>query len=149
MGKIKAGAIITTGIIGGVIGVTIAVVGKTIGNKTVGQIGDGVADSAVLTGEIVGDAVEGVAETAIGMAKKDEEEKAEGVKKLKSAGGKAIGNVKDNIVTVAGATKDVAVNVAKRDKEATKKAGRKLLKIISVGLITVGAVKVDTEDEEE
>lgn len=147
MGKIKAGTIITTGVIGGVIGVSIVAVGKAIGNKTVGQIGDGVADSALMTGEIIGDVFEGVADTSLGIAKKNSRKKEQGVDQLKTAGISAINNIKHNIVTVGGATKDVAVNVAHKDKEGAKKAGRKLLKIVSVGLITVGAIKVNTEDE--
>lgn len=147
MGRIKAGTIIATGLIGGAIGVAIAAVGKGIGNKTVGQIGDGVAESSVLTGEIVGDTIEGVADTAVGIAKKSEQKKADGIDKLKTAGTRAVGNFKENIVTMAGATKDVAVKAAQGDKAGVKRAAKNLFKIVSVGMITVGAVKVDTEEE--
>ncbi|MGI6730834.1 MAG: hypothetical protein ACOX5F_02915 [Anaerovoracaceae bacterium] len=147
MNNIKKAGIIGGAIVGGIIGGTISVVGKVAKNKFIDNLGESIVDSTILTGTIAGDIASGATHLVSGKIKKDPSCVAEGSKDLKAAGGKVVGNFVENTKTVINQSGEILDGVKCHDKKKVVRASKTLAKMVFVGAVTVGAIKVK-EDED-
>jgi hypothetical protein len=104
-------------------------------------------DSTILTGTIAGDIASGATHLVSGKIKKDPSCVAEGSKDLKAAGGKVVGNFVENTKTVINQSGEILDGVKCHDKKKVVRASKTLAKMVFVGAVTVGAIKVK-EDED-
>ncbi|WP_027400118.1 hypothetical protein [Anaerovorax odorimutans] len=148
MNNIKKAGIITGATIGGIIGGTISVVGKVSKNKFIDELGESVIDSTILTGSIAGTVASGASHIVAGKIRKNPIETKEGTNDLKDATNEIVGNFVTNINTVVSNGSEIIDGVKKRDKKKVVKSTKTLIKVIAVGAITVGAVKVDEEKDD-
>jgi len=148
MDIIKKAGIITGAVVGGTIGGVVSVIGHVAGSKTVDDVGASIAQSAILTGSIAGGAVSGAADMIAGKLSKDEDVTAEGWQDIKDSGKRVVGNFVENTKYVIKSGGEVGKGLRARDKRRVVRGTKKLVKIVAVGWITVGAVKMlDSEDQ--
>ncbi len=147
MSKIKKAGIITGAVVGGVIGGTVSFIGKMSGKRLVDEIGESIVDSTILTGKIAGGMASGTAKVLSGAVQKKTEKICCGKDELKEAGLSVIGNVGSNIKTVAAQGGEIAEGIRTRDKKRVKRGVKKLVKIVVVGAVTVGAIQIKDEEE--
>lgn len=170
MKPIKKAGIVIGATLGGVIGGAIAVVGHVTKKKFLDDLGSNIVDSTILTGEIAGEAASGAVHLAAGgveaigeaidkkgdkpikryihLKKKRSHLKA-AKRDLKSAGGRVFGNMVRNFKMTVNSVGAIAQGIAEKDKEKVKREIKTLGKMAAVGAITVGAIKVDPEEEKE
>lgn len=148
MNKIKQAGIIAGATVGGVIGGTISLVGKMTGKKFVDEIGESIVDSTILTGKIAGEAASGTTKVIFGAVQKKPKRIQSGKKELKEVGMTVIDNVGNNVRTVVEQGGEIAEGIRMRDKKRVKRGVKKLVKIVAVGAVTVGAIQIKDEDEE-
>lgn len=148
MSKIKKGTIIAGGVIGGVIGGTISLTGKLTKIKPLDSLGESILNSFLYTGEIAGEFITGSSDVAIGAIKKDNKRLRKGKHNLKSGATKIINNYAHNFKLIGGSGLEIANGVMKRDKVRVIKGGKRLVKIVTVGMLSVGAIKIDDEEQE-
>lgn len=149
MKSLKKAGIIGGAVVGCVIGGTISVIGKVSNKKFVDQLGSSIVDSTIMTGDIVGTVASGATEVISGVVKKDIPQKTKGKKELKKAGGKVVDNFVDNFKTVADSGEEIFNGVKKRDHKKVVKSVKRLAKVIIIGAITVGAIKLNDDDEND
>lgn len=147
MKKIKKISIIAGGTVGGIIGGTLSLVGKLSKSKLLDSLGENIIDSALYTGEIAGNFISGTADVAVGSVKKDEKKLESGRQDLKLGSKKIIDNYIESFKLIGGSGAEIANGVLRRDKVRIIKGGKRLFKILAIGALTVGAIKID-EDEE-
>lgn len=147
MKKIKKISIIAGGTVGGTIGGTLSLVGKLSKSKLLDSLGESIIDSALYTGEIAGNFISGTADVAVGSVKKDEKKLESGRQDLKLGTKKIIDNYIESFKLIGGSGAEIANGVLRRDKVTIIKGGKRLFKILAIGALTVGAIKID-EDEE-
>ncbi len=146
MKKIKKAGIIVGAVAGGIVGGTVSMIGKLSNVKFIEHIGTGIIDSTIYTGAIAGDLVCGATEIAVGTKKKDKGMIREGVNDLKSGGGKVADNVVGNVKLLASGGAEIAKGAVKRDRKRVSRGVKRLVKIIAVGVLTVGAIKISDEE---
>ncbi|MGI6752081.1 MAG: hypothetical protein ACOX4U_05610 [Anaerovoracaceae bacterium] len=169
MKPIKKAGILIGATFGGIVGGVIAIAGHVTGKRFLDDLGGNIVDSTILTGEIAGDAVSGAAHLAVGgmeaigesvNRKKGNPKMYLNIKKkrrhlcaakrdLKSAGNRVLGNMVRNFKMTVNSGEAIVQGVLKGDKEGVKREIKTLGKIIAVGAITVGAIKVDSHDEDQ
>lgn len=161
MKPIKKAGIIIGATIGGVVGGAVSVVGHVTKIKFLDDLGNSIVDSTILTGEITGEAASGVMHLAAGGAEAlgefMEVEKANSRKKrrhlkaakrdLKDAGGAVLGNAFTNVKIVAKTSGGIAKGIKEGDKAKVLKGVKTLGKMATIGAITVGAIKIDPEED--
>lgn len=145
MKKIKQATVILGGTLGGIVGGTLSFTGKLAKIDFLDSLGKSVVESALYTGEITGDFVSGVGEIAIGKIKKDKRRIAIGKKDLKNGTGKITRNYISNFKLIGGCGAEIFCGALSKDKVRVIKGGKKMLKIIAVGAMTVGAIKLDEQ----
>lgn len=143
---LKKAGIIAGATIGGVLGGTLSVIGKVSNQKFVDQLGESIVDSTILTGGMVGEVFSGTTEVISGTIKKDASKKNLGKKELKTVSEAVVDNVVNNFKTVAESGGEILDGVKKRDHKKVVRSTKRLVKIVLVGTITVGAIKITDEE---
>nr|WP_315022994.1 hypothetical protein [uncultured Aminipila sp.] len=147
MDTLKKAGIIAGAAVGGVIGGTLSVVGKVADIKIIDNIGSSIIDSTIYTGEIAGDIASGTTEVISGKITKNPDKVTEGVQDLKDGGSKVVGNFVNNFKLVATNGGEILEGVKERDAEKIKHGAKTLAKVAAVGIMTVGAIKIDDDTE--
>ncbi len=148
MNNIKKAGIITGAVVGGVIGGTISLVGKVSNHKFIDELGESVVDSTILTGSIAGEIASGTTNVISGKIKKSTCTVEEGKGELKSAGGQVVQNFVNNVKTVVDNSGEIMDGVKERDKRKIIRGTKTLAKVVAVGAITVGTIKIKPEEDE-
>lgn len=145
--NIKKAGIITGAVIGGAIGGTISLVGKMTNQKFIDELGESVIDSTILTGGIAGDIASGATNVISGKIQKSSRKVEEGKGELKSAGGQVVNNFVDNVHTVVDNSGEIIEGVKEKDRKKIVRGAKTLAKVVAVGAITVGTIKVKQEEK--
>lgn len=145
---IKKAGIIAGATIGGVIGGTLSVVGKVTDIKILDTLGTDIVDSTICTGAIAGDIASGTTKVISGKVTKNPDKINRGVKDLKKGGRSIAGNVVDNFKLVAENGGEILEGVRERDTKKIHHGAKTLAKVTAIGLITVGAVKINQDDND-
>lgn len=147
MNNIKKAGIITGAVVGGVIGGTISVIGKVTKKKFIDELGESVVDSTILTGGIAGDIASGTANVISGKIQHQQEKLEEGKTELKSAGSQVVQNFVNNVKTVVDNSGEILEGVKEKDGNKILRGTRTLAKVVVVGALTVGTIKIKPEDD--
>ena len=148
MNNIKKAGIITGAVVGGAIGGTISFIGKISNQKFIDELGESVVDSTILTGGIAGDIASGATNVISGKIKNSRRMVEEGKDDLKSAGNQVVQNFVDNVQTVVDNSGEIIEGVKGKDRKRMIRGAKTLAKVVAVGAITVGTIKVKAEDPE-
>ncbi len=148
MNNIKKAGIITGAVVGGAIGGTISFVGKMTNQKFIDELGESVIDSTILTGGIAGDIASGTTNVISGKIKKSNRKVEEGKDELKSAGNQVVQNFVNNVQTVVDNSGEILEGVKEKDSRKIMRGAKTLVKVVAVGAITVGAIKIKPDNEE-
>lgn len=149
MNNIKKAGIITGAIVGGAIGGTISVIGKVTKKKFIDELGESVVDSTILTGGIAGDIASGATNVITGKIQKRPRKVTRGKKELKFAGNQVVRNIVHNVHTVVDNSGEILEGVKEKNGRKIMRGARTLAKVVAVGAITVGAIKVKPEEPEQ
>lgn len=149
MNNIKKAGIISGAVIGGVIGGTISLIGKVSNKKFIDDLGESVVDSTILTGRIAGEIASGATHLVSGKIENKQEKVEEGKNDLKSAGRKVLTNFVTNVTTVVDNSGEIIDGIKSGDRKKVVRGTKTLVKVVAVGAITVGAIKVKPEKIEE
>jgi hypothetical protein len=140
---------VTTGaVVGGLIGGSVSFAGKLSGVKFIDELGESIVDSAIYTGSVAGNIVSGTTDAVRGKLEGDEELFRAGTGDLKTGGKQIVGNIADNVKTIAETGGEIAHGVKEMDGKRIARGAKTLAKIVAVGAITVGAVRVKKQDDE-
>jgi hypothetical protein len=145
MDLMKKAGIIAGATVGGVIGGTLSVVGKVAKVKIIDDIGSSIVDSTIYTGSIVGDIASGTTDLVAGKVTKNQEKVQDGVGTLKEGGSKVVDNFVNNFKLVVGNSGEILEGVKTRDLEKVSHGTKTLAKVVAVGAMTVGAIKIDED----
>lgn len=148
MDTLKKAGIIAGATVGGVIGGTLSVVGKVADIKIIDNIGSSIIDSTIYTGEIAGDIASGTTEVIAGKITKNPDKVSNGVQDLKDGGSKVVGNFVNNFKLVTSNGGEILEGVKERDTEKIKHGAKTLAKVAAVGMMTVGAIKIDDDEND-
>lgn len=149
MNNIKKAGIITGAVVGGAIGGTISLIGKMTNQKFIDELGESVIDSTILTGGIAGEVASGATNVISGKIRKRGSKVEEGKDDLKSAGTQVVQNFVDNVQTVVDNSGEILEGVKEKDKKKIVRGAKTLAKVVAVGAITVGAIKIKPEETEK
>lgn len=147
MDKIKKAGIIGGAVVGGLIGGTISIIGHVAHNKFLDELGENIVDSTILTGQIAGQAASGASRVVIGGLKRKPKEINEGKKELINAGDKVVTNIVTNAKIVIDNSGEIIEGVKQKDKRKILNGAKTLGKMAAIGAITVGAVKMEPDDD--
>jgi hypothetical protein len=114
----------------------------------VDQLGEGVVDSTILTGSIAGQLASGATDIVFGGIKKSKDHIKRGKSDLKAGGGKIVKNYIDNAKLILGNSGGIIMGAKERDAKKVLKGIKTLSKIVAIGAITVGAIKINSEKED-
>jgi hypothetical protein len=145
--NIKKAGIITGAVVGGAIGGTISFIGKMTNQKFIDELGESVVDSTILTGGIAGDIASGATNVISGTVQSSKIKVEEGKDELKSAGTQVVENFVNNVQTVVDNSGEILEGVKKKDTKKIMRGAKTLAKVVAVGAITVGVIKVKPETE--
>lgn len=148
MNNIKKAGIITGAVVGGAIGGTISFIGKMTNQKFIDELGESVVDSTILTGGIAGEVASGATNVISGKIKNSNRKVEEGKDDLKSAGTQVVQNFVNNVQTVVDNSGEILEGVKEKDKRKIVRGAKTLAKVVAVGAITVGTIKIKTEEKE-
>jgi hypothetical protein len=148
MGMIKKIGVTAGALVGGVIGGSISFAGKLSGVKFVDELGESIVDSAIYTGHIAGTLVGGASDVVVGKLAKDETKVCAGVCDLKSGGRQLADSIVDNVKTVAENGGDIVSGIKERDGKRVLRGAKTLAKLVAVGALTVGAIRVKKSDDD-
>lgn len=147
MNIIKKAGILGGAVIGGVVGGSLSMIGKLSKVKIIDEIGGSIVSSTIYTGSIAGELLSGAVDTTVGKLKQDPEKLNSGVSDLKSGGLKVVGSFVNNFRLVTLNGKEMVSGVKSRDKVRIVKGAKNLAKIATIGVFTVGAIKLDSDEE--
>lgn len=147
MDNIKKAGIIGGAVVGGVIGGTISVIGHLAHNKFLDDLGGSIVDSTILTGQIAGQAASGATDLVVGSLKHKPRNIRNGKEDLFNAGGKVVDNFVTNAKTVIENSGEIIDGVREKDKRKILNGAKTLGKIVAIGTITVGAIKLTPDDD--
>ncbi len=148
MNRIKKAGIITGAIVGGAIGGTISFIGKMTDQKFIDELGESVVDSTILTGGIAGGIASGTVSVISGKIQKSRRKVEKGKCELKSAGKQVVRNFVTNVQTVVDNSGEILEGVKDKDRRKVMRGAKTLVKVVAVGAITVGAIKIKPESED-
>ncbi len=146
MDNIKKAAIAAGAVAGGIIGGTVSLAGKMTKTEVVEELGDGITDSAIMTGELVGEALSGAADLVAGGLRKDHDMISEGGKELKHAAKTTLTNALNNIKVIGRSGAGIVGGMVRGDKQEVARGLKNLGKMAAIGLVTVGVVKASQDD---
>lgn len=147
MDFMKKAGIIAGATVGGIIGGTLSVVGKVTKVKIIDDIGSSIVDSTIYTGSIAGDIASGATDLVAGKVTKNQEKAQEGVDTLKEGGSKVVDNFVNNFKLVLENGGEILEGVKEKDLEKVSHGTKTLAKVVAVGAMTVGAIKIDEGEE--
>lgn len=148
MNNIKKAGIITGAVVGGAIGGTISFIGKMTNQKFIDELGESVVDSTILTGGIAGEVASGATNVISGKIQNRSLKVEEGKEDLKSAGSQVVQNFVNNVQTVVDNGGEILEGVRENDKKKIIRGAKTLAKVVAVGAITVGTIKIKPEENE-
>jgi hypothetical protein len=135
-------------VVGGVIGGSVSMVGKLSGVKFVDELGESIVDSAIYTGSIAGNIVGGTVDVAVGKLTGDEGQTRAGADDVKVGGRQITDNIVGNVKTVAENGMDIALGIKEMDGKRVARGAKTLAKVVVVGALTVGAIRVKKSEPE-
>lgn len=147
MNNIKKAGIITGAVVGGAIGGTISFIGKMTNQKFIDELGESVLDSTILTGGIAGEVASGATNVISGKIQNSSLKVEEGKEDLKSAGTQVVQNFVNNVQTVVDNGGEILEGVKENDKKKIIRGAKTLAKVVAVGAITVGTIKIKQEEK--
>ena len=133
---------------GAVVGGSGSFAGKLSGVKFIDELGESIVDSAIYTGSIAGTLVGGAADVVTGKLTKDETKACAGVRDLKNGGRRVVRNVVENVKTVAENGGEIVNGIRERDGKRALRGAKTLAKVVVVGAVTVGAIRVKKSDDD-
>lgn len=148
MGKIKNVGVGIGIAVGSVLGGTVSFIGKMADKKELDRLGENIMDSTILTGEIAGGAASGVTQIVSGTLQKRSGQVEKGKRELAAAGECVLENAVENMRNVANQGEEILAGLKTHDRKRINRGLCTLGKMIAVGALTVGAVKVDSPDNE-
>ncbi|MDD3168322.1 MAG: hypothetical protein PHC91_02510 [Eubacteriales bacterium] len=149
MNHIKKAGIITGAVVGGAIGGTISFVGKMTRQKFIDELGESIVDSTILTGGIAGDIASGATNVISGRIQNRSSKVEEGKEELFSAGNQVVQNFVHNVHTVVDNSGEILEGVKEKDRRKVVRGAKTLVKVAAVGVITVGPIKIKTDEAEK
>ena len=147
MDSIKKTGILTGAVVGGLIGGTLSVIGKVSKVKIIDDIGESVVDSTILTGTIAGNLASGTTDLLAGKIQHDQHLVNEGVTDIKDTGHKVVNNFVGNVKLVTKSGGEILSGVKRRNPRKVAGGVKSLVKVVSVGILTVGAIKIKPDEE--
>jgi len=148
MDVIKKAGIMTGAVIGGTIGGTVSVVGKVSKINVIDEVGTSIIQSSIFTGSIAGEAVSGAADMLAGKISGNNEILEEGWQDLKGSGKQVVSNFITNTKYVLKNSAHVAHGIKDKDVSKTIQGVKDLAKLVAVGAITVGAIKISESGQQ-
>ncbi|WP_186445920.1 hypothetical protein [Paenibacillus cremeus] len=127
---------------GKVIGGSVRVVGELTGSDYIKEIGDGVENATIRTGETLGNAASGIWDVGAGIITQDEKQLEAGFSDVGQAVGSTIMGVGQGIGYVYENGKDVVSGLKDGDGELLKQGAKNLVKVAAVGVLAIGIVDV-------
>mgnify|MGYP000860855979 CR=1 FL=1 len=146
MDTIKKAGIIGGAIVGGVLGGAVSVIGHVSHNKFLDELGGSIVDSTILTRQIAGEA-SGATDLVVGKIKHKPKHIRQGKKDLINAGEKVVNNFITNTKTIIDNSGEIIEGVREKDKVKIVNGAKTLGKIVAIGTITVGAIKLESNDD--
>jgi hypothetical protein len=146
MDILKKAGIIGGAVAGGIIGGAFSMAGHLTKNKFVDDLGNNIIDSTILTGSIAGEIASGAYDVIAGSIIKDPKHIDRGKEDLISGGSKILGNYVNNAKLIIENGGDILGGIKKRDKKRTLKGVKNVTKVVAVGIVTVGAIKINTDN---
>ncbi|MDR1571666.1 MAG: hypothetical protein LBS32_03995 [Clostridiales Family XIII bacterium] len=146
MDGVKKAGILAGALVGGVIGGSVSVIGKLARVRLVDEIGESIVDSGIYTGSVVGNIAGGAIDAVVGKVANDSERFEGGVGDIKEGGRQVVDNLVDNVKLVVENGGEMLAGAAKMDGKRAARGARTLAKVVAVGAITVGAIRVKKPD---
>lgn len=141
--SIRKAGIIAFAVIGGTMGGGVSLTGKMLKNKYIEHLGEDMIDSALFTGELVGEAFGGVNDIITGKINNDKERTNDGIESLKGFTKDSIHNVATNLSLIGEKSEEAIVSLIDNDKSKALEAAKTLGEILLIGTLTMGAIKVN------
>jgi hypothetical protein len=135
-------------VVGGVVGGSVSLAGKLSGVKFIDEIGESIIDSAIYTGGVAGNIVSGTTDAIVGKLTDDEALFRDGTGDLKAGGKQVVGNIVDNVKTIAENSGEIVRGVKEMDGKRIARGAKTLAKVAVVAAVTVGVVRVKKSDDE-
>ncbi|MDO4552056.1 MAG: hypothetical protein Q4C22_00815 [Bacillota bacterium] len=145
MDKIKKTGILLGAAVGGLVGGALSFTGKMTRVKFLDELGNSVMDSTLYTGGLVGEAASGAVRMAAGKLQKQPRKIHRGKKQVKRAGMGIVGNWVHNFHLVTDELGVIKDGVLEGDKEKIGAATQTLGKVVTVGFMTSGAIRVEPD----
>lgn len=130
---------------GSVVGGTVSLIGKLTNVRFIDDLGSNIMDSAILTGEITGQAASGTADIIRGTWKKSPRRLKKGKQDLKQAGTKIAANLWDNCRLIQKNSSEIVAGLYTHDPKRVRNGAKTLGKVIAISFFTVGAIQIDAE----
>lgn len=128
MGFIKDVGLIAGKVAGFVVGAPIAIVGEAVDSSFLKEVGDGVFKVSGHTGELLGNAVEGAAETIYGTVTEDKTMQSNGINKVVDSGVTYAKGVVNGTVKMVGNGIETACAIMDGDTDKAIKVGKEIAK---------------------
>lgn len=148
MDVLKKSGIAGGAVVGGVIGGTLSIIGRLSKNKFLDELGGNIVDSTITTGQIAGQVASGATDIVVGSFKHSPQHLITGKRDMKEAGGKVVHNYVSNAKLIIENGGEIIQGVRQRDAKKIRNGARTLGKIVAIGALTVGAIKVKPDDQD-
>lgn len=148
MDVLKKSGIVGGAVVGGMIGGTLSIIGKLSKNKFLDELGGNIVDSTITTGQIAGQVASGATDIVVGSIKHSPRHLRTGKRDMKEAGGKVVHNYVSNAKLIIDNGGEIIQGVRQRDTNKIRNSARTLGKIIAIGTLTIGAIKVKPDDQD-
>lgn len=132
---------------GSVVGGTVSLMGKLTNVQFLDDLGGNIMDSAILTGEITGQAASGAADIIRGTWRKSPPQLQKGKHDLTQAGSKIAANLWDNCRLIQKNSGEIIAGLYTRNPKRVKNGAKTLGKVIAISFVTVGAIKIDDSSD--
>ena len=142
MDIIKKAGIIGGAAVGGLIGGTISIIGHVSKVRFLDELGGNIIDSTILTGQIAGQALSGAADLVSGTIRHRPRQLDQGKTDLLGAGERILNNYIANARLIIENSGEILLGIKSRDGRKIMNGAKTLGKIVAIGTITVGAIKV-------
>ena len=135
MGFIKDVGSIAGKVAGLVVGAPIAIVGEAVDSDFLKEVGDGVFKASSRTGELLGNAAEGAAETIYGTVTEDKAMQSNGINKVVDSGATYAKGVINGTVKMVGNGIETACAIMDGDTDKAVKVGKEIVKTALVATV--------------
>ncbi|GAQ19280.1 hypothetical protein OPHB3_3242 [Oceanobacillus picturae] len=127
---------------GTVVGGSIKFAGDLTGSKFIEEVGDGVKSASKFAGDSVGQAADGVWNTASGMIQKDDDKINRGVDDLGSSVGRTAKGIGTTIKNTAEQSYNAYDGFKSGDTQRAKESLKGIGKTAAIGMLAVGVVDI-------